>query len=69
MLFAFEIYERGNARFELELVSDDSSYFLTRAKITAPYYAASNTKQGLMRDDSPLRPYIDPDLVLKAMKT
>ena len=32
-------------------------------------YAASNTKQGLMRDDTPLRPYIDPDLVLKAMKT
>ena len=32
-------------------------------------YAASNTKQGLMRDDMPLRPYIDPDLVLKAIKT
>lgn len=32
-------------------------------------YAASNTKQGLMRDDAALRPYIDPDLTLKAMKT
>jgi hypothetical protein len=32
-------------------------------------YAASNTKQALMREDTPLRPYIDPDLVLKAMKT
>lgn len=32
-------------------------------------YAASNTKQALMRDDTALRPYIDPDLVLEAMKT
>ena len=32
-------------------------------------YAASNTKHGLMRDDAELRPYIDPDLVLKALKT
>ena len=32
-------------------------------------YAASNTKQALMRDDTPLRPYFDPDLVLTAMKT
>ena len=32
-------------------------------------YAASNTKHSLMRDDIALRPYIGPDLVLKAMKT
>lgn len=32
-------------------------------------YAASNSKLALMRDDEQLRPYIDPDLVLEAMKT
>jgi len=32
-------------------------------------YAASNTKSGAMRDHTVLRPYIDPDLVLKAMQT
>jgi len=32
-------------------------------------YAASNTKHALMRDDKVLRPYIDPGLVLTAMKT
>jgi len=32
-------------------------------------YAASNTKEALMRDDTSLRPYIDPELVLTAMKT
>ena len=32
-------------------------------------YAASNSKQGLKRNDAALRPYVDPDLVLEAMKT
>ncbi|MDH3431846.1 MAG: hypothetical protein OEQ14_17745 [Gammaproteobacteria bacterium] len=32
-------------------------------------YAASNTKHGITRDDKALRPYIDPDLILEAMKT
>ncbi|MDX2410353.1 MAG: hypothetical protein QNK34_00205 [Woeseiaceae bacterium] len=32
-------------------------------------YAASNNRSGLMRDDTVLLPYIDPELVLKAIKT
>ena len=32
-------------------------------------YAASNNRSGLMRDDAVLLPYIDPELVLKAIKT
>jgi len=32
-------------------------------------YAASNNRSGVMRDDTVLLPYIDPELILKAMKT
>jgi len=32
-------------------------------------YAASNNRSGVNRDDTVLRPYIGPDLVLKAMKS
>ncbi|MGK0224476.1 MAG: hypothetical protein ACI9ON_003732 [Limisphaerales bacterium] len=49
---------------ELQFVSIWQPYALANLD-----YAASNTKYGLMREDTPLQPYMDPDLILEAMKT
>ncbi len=61
---AYELTKLIQNTQELQFVTIWQPYALNNLD-----YAASNTKQGLMREDTPLRPYIDPDLVLKAMKT